>query len=229
VKDELEQTLREQLCEIGRRLWTRQLCAGSDGNLSVRLGSDRYLCTPTGHSKGFLSTDLICRADAGPEQPSESHRLSSEWAMHRAIYDERPDVHAIIHSHPPTATGFALAHRLPATWVYAEADVLLHPIAMVPYVTPGDSRLAAAARSAARGSDVLLLANHGAVCVAESLEQAYFKMEMLEAFAQILIAAERVGGAKQFLTPEQGELAALRRKLRGDRFGPSSPRNKPGS
>jgi L-fuculose-phosphate aldolase len=214
---------RQRICEMGRRLWTRGLCAGSDGNISIRLPDGGYLCTPSGQSKGFLAPESIVQLSSD-RKPVGGGKPSSEIQMHLAIYEERPDVHAVIHSHPPTATGFALAHRLPATWVYAEADVLLHPISLVQYVTPGDHRLADAVRPAARGSDVLLLANHGAVCVDADLEQAYFKMEMLESFTQILLAADRAGGAKQFMTPDQGELAALRRKLRGDRFGPSSNR-----
>jgi len=227
VSDSSTERLRESICDIGRRLWTRGLCAGSDGNITVRVSADAFLCTPAGHSKGFLTPESMCLIDGGGNpvagQPVGTEgKPSSELRLHLAVYEERPDVHAVIHSHPPTATGFALAHRLPATWVYAEADVLLHPIALVPYVTPGDERLANAVRPVVKNSDVLLLANHGVVCVGADLQQAYFKLEMLESFTQVLLAADQAGGAKQFLTPDQGELAALRRKLRGDRFGPAA-------
>ncbi|MCS7034197.1 MAG: class II aldolase/adducin family protein [Phycisphaerae bacterium] len=220
VQSQQPDQLRQTICDIGWRLWTRGLCSGSDGNISVRLSEGEYLCTPSNRSKGFLSPGNLCRIDSAGRPLERGIRPSSEIRMHLAIYEERPDVSAIIHAHPPHATGFALAHRLPPHWVYAEADVLLHPIALVPYVTPGDQRLADAVRPHARKSDVLLLANHGAVCMDADLEQAYFKMEMLETFVRIVLAAEGAGGAKQLVSSDQAELLRLRQKLRGQRFDP---------
>lgn len=222
VTDEQIEQTRQFMCEIGWRMWTRCLCAGTDGNISVRIGDGRFLCTPSNRSKGFVTPTMIVEIDSSGRAVAGG-KPSSEIRMHLAIYEERPDVNAIIHSHPPNATAFAIAHRLPPTWVYAEADVLLHPIALVPYVTPGDDRLANAVRPHARKSDVLLLANHGVVCIDTDLDQAYAKTEMIESFVQILLAAEKAGGAKQMVSSDQAELLNLRKKLRGARFDQPRP------
>src|SRR2546428_5561398 len=101
--------LKEQMCEIGRRIWLKGFCAGNEGNHSYRIGEDRVLCTPTGISKGFLKPDDICTVDMEGKQVAGKRKRTSEILMHLAIYKARPDVKAVVHSHPPHATAFAVA------------------------------------------------------------------------------------------------------------------------
>src|SRR5215204_3684253 len=104
-----EWKLKEQMCDIGRRIWQKGFCAGNEGNHSYRLSADRVLCTPTGISKGNLKPDDLCVVDMEGKQVSGKRKRTSEILMHLAIYKARPDVKCVIHSHPPHATAFAVA------------------------------------------------------------------------------------------------------------------------
>mgnify|MGYP006159639085 CR=1 FL=1 len=134
------------MCEIGRRIWLKGFCAGNEGNHSYRIGPDRVLCTPTGISKGFLKPDDICTVDMEGKQVAGKRKRTSEILMHLAIYKARPDVKAVIHSHPPHATAFAVAGVDLPTCIHPEAEVFLGAVKTAKYVTPGDTRLGDADR-----------------------------------------------------------------------------------
>ncbi len=192
-------TLRADVVEVGRRLYAKGFVAGNEGNVSVRAG-DRLYVTPGGACKGFLEpgdvvvTDLDGRALAGA-------RATSEILMHAAVYRRRPDVGAVVHAHPPVATGFAVAGLPLDRPVLAEPVVTLGPVPVVPFGTPSTADLAEAVSAAVGSAHALLLANHGALTVGETLWRAWERMETLEQFARITLVARLVGGPTE-LSPE---------------------------
>src|SRR5687767_11542253 len=159
--------LKEQMCEIGRRIWLKGFCAGNEGNHSFKINDNRYLCTPTGVSKGFLKPDDICVCDGEGKQiggggPNKRKR-TSEFMLHLGIYKARPDVRAVIHSHPPHATAFAVANVDLPTCIHPEAEVFLGPVKTAKYVTPGDTRLGESLMPYVKDTNTILLQNHGTV------------------------------------------------------------------
>lgn len=188
-----EAELREFVCEIGRRLWQRGLIAAYEGNISVRMGDGRILCTPTGLSKGFLKVGDLVVIDGVGRIISGVRGPSSEIKMHLALYEERPDLGAVVHAHPPVATAFALAGVGLPEGAMPEIDGLLGRVELLDYVTPGTSELADGFRGPARsGSNVFLLGRHGATAAGKDLEEAWFRMEGLEACCRALKASREI-------------------------------------
>jgi L-fuculose-phosphate aldolase len=214
-----EWTVKQQLCDIGRRIWLKGFCAGNEGNHSYRLGPDRFLCTPTGISKGNLKPDEICLVDSSGKQLAGKKKRSSEFLMHAAIYKARPDVVAVIHSHPPHATAFAIAGVELPTCIHPEAEVFLGPVKMAKYVCPGDQRLADSILPFVKDSNTVLMGNHGVVCFDTDLEQCYYKLEIVDAYARILLLAKSLGNVNLLSGPEMAELIELKGK-----FGLNDPR-----
>jgi L-fuculose-phosphate aldolase len=208
-----EGQLRRNLCEIGRRMWTQGLVAATDGNFSVRLSETALLATPTGVNKGFMSPDEIVKIDLRGEPIEGFTRPSSEIKMHLAIYESRPDVCAVVHGHPPTATGFAAARVPVPTEILTEAHTFLGPVALVEYATPGSEGLPQALARHVKDHNLFLLANHGAVAVGSDLLQASYRMEALEQSAKIAITARLLGGAQAIEQAELAKLQETRRQL----------------
>lgn len=211
--------IKQQLCDIGRRIWQKGFCAGNEGNHSYRLGPNKFLCTPTGISKGNLSPDDICTVDGAGKQIAGKRKRSSEFLMHAAIYKARPDVVAVIHSHPPHATAFAIAGVELPTCIHPEAEVFLGPVKMAKYVTPGDQRLADSILPFVKDSNTVLMGNHGVVCFDTDLEQCYYKLEIVDAYARILLLAKQLGTVNTLKPDEMSDLILLKGK-----FGLSDPR-----
>src|SRR5438309_9188495 len=211
--------IKEQLCDIGRRIWIKGFCAGNEGNHSYRIGPDRFLCTPTGISKGNLKPDDICVVDMEGKQISGKRKRTSEFLMHAAIYKARPDVKAVIHSHPPHATAFAIAGVELPTCIHPEAEVFLGAVKTAKYVTPGDTRLGESLLPYVNDSNTILLQNHGTVTYSTDLEEAYYKLEIVDAYARILLLAKQVGSIRPLDSAEMKELLQLK-----ERFGLSDPR-----
>jgi len=211
--------LKEQMCDIGRRIWIKGFCAGNEGNHSFRMSEDRFLCTPTGISKGNLKPDDICVVDGVGKQFSGRLKRSSEFMMHAAIYKARPDVNAVIHSHPPHATAFAVAGVEIPTCIHPEAEVFLGPVKTAKYVTPGDQRLGESILPYVKDSNTIILQSHGVVCFHPDLEQAYYQLEIIDAYARILLLAKQLGSVKLLSGDEMSELIRLK-----ERFGLPDPR-----
>jgi L-fuculose-phosphate aldolase len=212
--------IKQQLCEIGTKIWQKGFCAGNEGNHSYRLGPDRFLCTPTGISKGNLKPDDICTVDGNGKQLAGRRKRSSEFLMHAAIYKARPDVVAVIHSHPPHATAFAIAGVELPTCIHPEAEVFLGPVKMAKYVTPGDQRLADSILPFVKDSNTVLMGNHGVVCFDTDLEQCYYKLEIVDAYARILLLTKQLGNVNTLSSNDMVELIQLKNK-----FGLSDPRS----
>jgi len=198
------------MCEIGRRVWLRQYVAANDGNFSLRLGDNHLLCTPTCVSKGFMRPEQLAVIDFEMNQISGPIRVTSEIRMHLAIYAQRTDVQAIVHTHSPAATGFAVAHRELPTGILPEIEINLGVIPTVAYETPGTDAFADSVGQVAREHDAMLLENHGLVTVGDTLEQAYFRMESVEHYCNILLAASKVGGWQTIPGDKRKPLASRR-------------------
>src|SRR5215207_11045122 len=205
--------LKEQMCDIGRRIWLKGFCAGNEGNHSVRIGPDRVLCTPTGISKGNLKPDDICTVDMEGKQVAGKRKRTSEILMHLAIYKARPDVKAVVHSHPPHATAFAVAGVELPTCIHPEAEVFLGAVKTAKYVTPGDTRLGESILPYVKDSNTILLGNHGVVCYGPDLEDAYYKLEIVDAYARILLLTKQLGSVKSLEPDDMKELLALKGKF----------------
>ena len=204
-----EQQLRYEIVRLGRMMHERGFTAACDGNLSCRLDERRMLLTPSGLCKGMLEAEDLVVADLSGHKLEGRHGVSSETAMHVLIYRVRPDVNAVVHAHPPTATGFAVAGIAMDAPVLAEMLVSLGSVPVAPYGTPGTPELAAALEPHVAEHDAVLMANHGVVCCGPDLVRAYLCMELVEHAAKLLLVARQLGGAQE-LNPE--ETAKLRRQ-----------------
>ena len=196
--------------EVCRRLYDRGLIAGSDGNVSVRLDDGTVLVTPSGASKADLdSTDLVRVSIDGTVLCGS--RPSSELRMHLRIYQRRTDVQAVVHAHPPVATGFAASGQSFMAPVLPEVILTLGEVPLVPYATPGTSAFADSLEPyLTAGQDAFLLANHGATTVGATLELAHCRMESLEHAARILLVARVLGGPNELSAADVLTLRALR-------------------
>ncbi len=213
-----EWVAREEICQVGRRLYDLFLVAGNNGNISVRLNEREILMTPTHVSKGMLRPEDILKIapDGTLLESANGLKPSSEYRMHLAVYRHRPDMHAVVHAHPPTATGFAVAGRGLERVFHPEMAISPGPVPLVPYVPPGGDELPESLVPYLAGHRALLLGNHGAVTYAPTLREALFLMESLELNARIYLTAYQLGHVN-YLSDEQ--VAFLR-----DRYAPVAAR-----
>ena len=205
-----ESQLRADIVEVGRRMYARGYTASNDGNISVRLGSDRLLMTPKSVCKGFMTPDMMCVTDLEGRKLQGDRDPSSEMLMHLEVYRQRPDVHAVVHAHPPIATGFAVAGIPLDRAVLAEVLTTLGSIPIAEYATPSTKELAEAVRKYIKAHDGMLLANHGALTSGADLYAAYYKMETIEHFGKISLVARLLGRENLLAREEVDRLQALR-------------------
>ncbi len=206
----IESTLRADIVEIGRRLYARAYTASNDGNISVRLGADRLLMTPKSVCKGFMTPDMMCITDLAGRKLQGDRDPSSEMLMHLEVYRQRPDVQAVVHAHPPTATGFAVAGIALDRAVLAEVLTTLGSIPIAEYATPSTAELPEAVRKYIKAHDAMLLANHGALTAGPDVYAAYYKMETIEHFAKISLVARLLGREHLIARDEVERLQSLR-------------------
>jgi L-fuculose-phosphate aldolase len=214
----VESSLRADIVEIGRRMYARGYTASNDGNISVRLGANRLLMTPKSVCKGFMSPDMMCITDLDGRKLEGDRDPSSEMLMHLEVYRQRPDVQAVVHAHPPTATGFAVAGIPLDRAVLAEVVTTLGSIPIAEYATPSTQELPDAVAKYIKAHDGMLLANHGALTVGSDLYSAYYKMETIEHFAKISLVARMLGRENLIAREELRRLQGLR-----DTYGIKAP------
>src|SRR5438067_6014955 len=205
-----EWKLREQMCEIGRRVYARGFVAANDGNISFRLGPDRVLCTPTRVSKGFMKPDDLCIVDLDGKQVAGTRKRSSEILLHLSVMKARADVRACIHTHPPHATAFAVAHEPIPKCTLPEFEVFLGEVAMSPYETPGGQKFADTVLPFVKDTDTIILANHGTITYGSDLQDAYFKTEIIDAYCRILILAKQLGTINYYSDEKAAELIRIK-------------------
>jgi len=206
----VESALRADIVEVGRRMYDRRFTASNDGNISIRLGPDRLLMTPKGVCKGFMTPDMMCITDLEGKKLQGDRDPSTEMLMHLEVYRQRPDVQAVVHAHPPIATGFAVAGIPLDRPVLAEVLTTLGSIPIAEYATPSTKELPEAVRKYIKAHDGMLLANHGALTVGSDVFAAYYKMETIEHFATISLAARLLGRENLIARDEVLRLQQLR-------------------
>ena len=205
-----EEQARADIVEVGRRLWERGYVASNDGNISVRLDETHLMTTPKSVSKGFMTPDMMVVTDLEGKKISGQRDPSSELKMHLEVYRNRPDARAVVHAHPPTATGFAVAGIPLDRAVLAEVITTLGSIPIAEYATPSTEELPAAVRKYVKAHDGLLLANHGALALAGDVMSAYYRMETIEHFAKISLVARTLGRENILSRDEVERLQGLR-------------------
>jgi L-fuculose-phosphate aldolase len=205
-----EESIRGDIVEVGRRLYARGFVASNDGNISVRLDDRRIMTTPKSVSKGYMTPDMMVIVDYTGAKLAGERDPSSELKMHLAVYEDRPDVKAVVHAHPPIATAFAVAGIPLDRAVLAEVITTLGCIPIADYATPSTAELPAAVKQYIKAHDGLLLANHGALTCAKDVLGAYYKMETVEHFAQISFIARMLGGERLISREEVTRLQGLR-------------------
>ncbi len=210
-----EYEIKKQICEIGQRIYNKGMVAANDGNISVKISDNEFLCTPTGVSKGFMTPEFICKVDKNGNviQANKGFKPSSEIKMHMRVYKERPDVNSVVHAHPLYATSFAIA-GIPLTEpIMPEAVISLGCVPIAAYGTPSTEEIPDAVSKHLQYFDAVLLENHGALSYSDSLINAYYKMESLEFYAQLLYQSKMLGGPKILSEAQVQRLYEIRRQF----------------
>jgi L-fuculose-phosphate aldolase len=211
--------IKQDICEIGRRIYNRGFAAANDGNITVRVGDNEVLCTPTLHCKGFLQPDDISLVDMNGKQLSGRKPRSSEALLHLEIYKQRADIRSVVHCHPPHATAFAVAREPIPQCILPEVEVFLGDVPITKYETPGGQAFADTILPFVKKTNVIILANHGTVSYGESVERAYWWTEILDAYCRILLLARQLGHVHYLSQDKSRELLDLKQK-----WGYSDPR-----
>ncbi len=217
-----EWQVKKQLCEIGEKIWLKGFCAGNEGNHSVRINDDRVLITPSGVSKGMLRPEMICTCDMDGNLVDRQTKWkpSSERKVHIAIYKHRPDVKAVIHSHPPHATAFAIANIPLPEGIHPEAEVFLGRVPTADYATPSTDDLPGSIIPLiGPETNSVLMGNHGSVSFDTDLVSAYYKLEILDAYCRVLLLCKQIGKANVLNAQQMDELLKVK-----EQFGMTDPR-----
>jgi L-fuculose-phosphate aldolase len=211
-----DRKLKEQICEIGRRVYNKGFAAANDGNISIRVGENEVLCSPTMICKGFMTPDDICAVDLQGNQLAGKRKRTSEILLHLAIMRARPDAKAVVHCHPPHATAFGIAREPIPQCILPEVEVFLGEIPFAPYETPGGQAFADTVLpfiTKGTGTNVAILSNHGTVSWGPDLETAYWRTEIVDAYCRMLILAKQLGGVTYLNEQKSRELLDLKKKL----------------
>ena len=210
-----ENEIKQQICDIGKRIYNKNMVAANDGNISVKIDDNVFLCTPTGVSKGFMTPDYICKVDENGNviEANEGFRPSSEIKMHMRVYAKRPDVGAVVHAHPNFATSFAIAGRPLSKPIMPEAVISLGCVPLAPYGTPSTPQIPDSIEPYLNDFDSVLLENHGALTWSADLLSAYMKMESLEFYAELLYKSTVIGEPTEFTKEQIAELVGIRHKM----------------
>ena len=205
--------LREQICDVCHKMWQKGWVAANDGNVSVKLEDGTFLATPTGMSKSFITPEKLVHIDKEGSilEAEDGCRPSSEIKMHLRCYQERKDVGAVLHAHPPVATGFAVATKALDEYSMIETVIALGSVPVTPYGTPSTYEVPEAIAPYLGEHDAVLLQNHGALTVGADVITAYYRMETLELFAQISLNAHLLGGAKEISRENIDRLISMRK------------------
>ena len=209
--------LKKQMAQIGHRIWQKGFCAGNEGNHSVRIFEDRVLCTPTGISKGFLEADDMCIVDMDGNQVEpnpKGRKRTSEVLVHLAVYKKRPDVKAVIHSHPPHATAFAIAQIPLPEGIHPEAEVFLGKVRTAPYATPSKPELPdSIVPLIGPETNTVLMANHGSLSFSFDLTDTYYKLEILDAYCRVLLLTKQLGSVNQLDQKQMTDLLEVKKNF----------------
>ena len=207
-----KQEIKELICDVCHKMWQLGWVAANDGNISVKMEDGTFWITPSGISKSFITPEKLIRVNEAMEKLEGAEGLvpSSEIKMHMRCYQEREDVGAVVHAHPPTATGYAVANKPLDEYSMIETVIAIGSIPVTPFGTPSTYEVPEAIAPYLAQHDVLLLQNHGALTVGCDLITAYYRMENLELFAKISLNAHLLGGAQEIPRNKIDQLLELR-------------------
>ncbi len=202
---------KQEICDIGDRIYKKGFAAANDGNISFRISETEVLCTPTLVSKGFLTPDDICTIDIEGNQIGGKKKRSSEALLHLEIMKARPEIKSVVHCHPPHATAFAIAREPIPQCVLPEVEVFLGEVPIARYETPGSKNFAETILPFVHKSNVVILANHGTVSYGVDVEKAYWWTEILDAYCKMLMLARGLGNVEYLSRPKTQELLDLKK------------------
>ena len=210
-----EWAIKNQIVDVGHKLWDKGFVAANDGNITVKLNDKEILTTPTGISKKFLTVDMIIKCDinGNPLVHNAKYRPSSEAKMHLEVYRQRPDIKSIVHAHPPFSTAFAVAGIPLDKFILPEAILTIGAVPITPYGLPSTMEIPDSIRPYIQNTDAVLLANHGALTLGTDVINAYYKMETLEHNAHILFRSMQLGNVNVMSDKEINRLMDLREKM----------------
>lgn len=184
--------VKQEICDIGKRIWQRDYVDGNGGNISYRIGVNQVLCTPTLVSKGFMTPEMICMVDLEGNQLAGTWKRTSEITTHLAIYKGCNQAKAVTHAHPVHATAFAMAGYEPPQCLIPEQEVFVGRVPVAPYKTPGSPQMAEVIQPLAEKHQAILMGNHGIITWGTSVEDAYWKMEIVDAYCRTLVIASHL-------------------------------------
>ncbi|MGI6730412.1 MAG: class II aldolase/adducin family protein [Anaerovoracaceae bacterium] len=209
-----ESAARELICDIGKRMYEKSFVAANDGNISIRIGEDTIICTPTGVSKGFMTPEMLVKINISGEVIQGELKPSSEIKMHLRVYQENDEARAVVHSHPPIATSFAVAGISLDQALLPEAVITLGEVPCAPYATPGTTEVPESIAPYCRSHHTVLLANHGALTWGRDIMEAWFRMESLEHNAKVILYSTRIlGKANKLSCNEIERLIGIRESM----------------
>ena len=216
-----EKEIREQICEVGRRVWLKNWVAANDGNISMRLGDEFVITTPTGVSKGFMTPDMLLKVDLDGNIRGGYLKPSTEIKIHIEAYKRRDDKRAVVHAHPPVCTGYAVANIPLDFQTLPEIIITLGRIPLAQYGTPSTTELSDSISELIVCHDAVLLANHGAMTLGKDVMDAYYNMERVEHFASISLVAHQLGRMQPISEPDVKKLEDIREQF-GIKIGGSA-------
>ncbi len=207
------QELKERICHIGRRIWEKGYVDGNGGNITIRVGDNLVLCTPTLISKGFMTPDDLCLVDLEGNQVAGTRPRTSEVNTHLGIMRRVPEAKSCVHAHPVYATAFAVSGVTPPSCLIPEPEVFLGEIGLASYETPGTPEMSDKVGEMAAKHQSILMQNHGVICWGKDVEDAYWKMENTDAFCQTVVVSRSLGGVKQYGPDKLVDLIKIRKTL----------------
>ena len=208
------QAVKEEICNVGRKLWMRQYVDGNGGNISYRIGPNEVICTPTLLSKADLRPQDLCMVDLEGKQLAGGRPRTSEILMHLEIYKEVPEAKAVVHCHPAHATAYAIVGRVPPNCVIPEYEVFIGKVALSPYETPGTAEFARTVIPYVRAHNTVLLGNHGIVCWGDTVTHAEWYAEVVDTYCWTLMLASQLGTQVSHISDEKAtDLLAIKKKL----------------
>lgn len=212
--------IKQEICEIGERIYRKGFGVANDGNISFRTGENEVVCTPTLICKGFMKPEDLCIVDMEGKQIGGNRKRTSEIMLHLAIMKARPEIKSVVHCHPPHATAFGIAREPIPQCVLPEVEIFLGDVPITKYAIPGGQDFADTILPYVGKTNIIVLANHGTVSYGETVERAYWWTEILDAYCRMLMLARGLGSVNYFTEPEAQSLLNLKQK-----WGYQDPRN----
>jgi L-fuculose-phosphate aldolase len=207
------QAIKQEIIQVGRKLWQRAYVDGNGGNISYRLTADAVICTPTLTSKADLKPEDLCLVDLEGNQLAGGKPRTSEILLHLEIYKAVPEAKAAVHCHPPHATAYAITGRVPPTCVIPEYEVFIGKVALSPYETPGTQKFAETVLPYVKTHNTVLLANHGIICWADTVTHAEWFVEVVDTYCWTLMLAGQLGSLTHIPEDKASDLLAIKQKL----------------